>query len=181
MYKDGCKGCDLSQRHGKPRGGVVVRLAGQWLLNHYGDREGYLGWVALQPRQHKMELDELTAEEANALGRNIKRIHNALRDYWKAHFPSDRIERVYIVYFFESYWDDPKNCKYHLHIHLIPRTRKMVGNGRPSKWAAWFTPYLVYQDWFPPQYQIWDKSRKKHENEKEVVKLMKYLKSHLGK
>jgi diadenosine tetraphosphate (Ap4A) HIT family hydrolase len=179
MYKDGCKGCDLSKGHEKPLGGVIVELEGEWLLNHYGGQEGYLGWLALQPREHRIELHELTTEEANALGGNIKRIDKALRDYWEVHFPSDRIERVYIVYFFESVFDDPPT-RWHLHIHLITRTER-VGKGNPSRMAAWYTPCLVKWNGFPQEYRVRDESTKERINKERVEDLMKFLKMRLEK
>jgi len=100
MYKEGCEGCKLSQGHGEPPGGIIVELDGDWILNHYGDPEGFLGWMILQPRQHRMDLDKLTSEETNALGGNIQRVDKALHDYWHEEFPDDPYERTYVVYFF---------------------------------------------------------------------------------
>ena len=122
----GCAGCDISQGvhvDVNQRGGIV-ELDGNWILNHYGGSEGFLGWMALQPRFHRMELADLTPEEAAALGSNIQKVEAALRQYWLKNFPSDPIQRMYVVYFFESIFD-PKPDKYHLHLHLIPRTVRL--------------------------------------------------------
>ena len=51
-----CKGCELSKGNGDPPGGIIVKLDGGWILNHYGGSEGFLGWLALQPSCHRMEL-----------------------------------------------------------------------------------------------------------------------------
>lgn len=118
MYKDGCKGCDLSRGQGTPLGGIVVELDDYWTLNQ--SKEGFLGWMILQPKQHRMELADLTWDEVTALGRNIQRIDLALTRYWDYHFKDDRIDRVYIVYFFESYWDAPKKCEWHFAYSLNP-------------------------------------------------------------
>ena len=182
MYKECCKGCKLSKRIEKPRRGkLIVELDGNWILNHYGGEEGFLGWMILQPKYHRMELTDLYADEAAAVGRNIQQIDEALRAYWQRNFRDDCIERVYIVYFFESVFDDPQT-KWHLHIHLIPRTVKLgkgkYGKGKPSENAAWGTVQLTSKWWFPEEYRIWDKEGKEMEEEK-VRALMKDLKSKL--
>jgi diadenosine tetraphosphate (Ap4A) HIT family hydrolase len=120
LYESACEGCSRSQGNDAVMGGIV-RLSGDWILNHLGGPSGFLGWMALQPRYHRMELAELTPEEAAALGSNIQRVEAALRQSWFMKFPEDPIRRMYVVYFFESIFDK-KPTKFHLHIHLIPRT-----------------------------------------------------------
>jgi diadenosine tetraphosphate (Ap4A) HIT family hydrolase len=178
-----CDGCKISQ--GKPINGVtkqVIRLGDHWILNHYGGSEGFLGWIALQPRCHRCDLAELTKDEAEALGENIKFIDKALRQYWDEHqeFKNDRIKRIYVVYFFESVYDKPDPTKYHLHIHLIPRPssfdkllREYVGECK-STINAWKIYALTkYRD-FPEKYRIDGKKDKQ-----KVVDLMNGLQKEL--
>ena len=99
-----------------------------------------------------------------------------LRHYWEIRFPSDRLERVCIVYFFESVFDEPPT-DYHLHLHLIPRTRKMVGSKHPSDAAAWNILKLTKSKEFPNEYQTKDRGNNLYEAE--VVALMTCLKLHL--
>jgi len=174
--KEVCKGCELSEGNGDPPGSIIVKLDGGWILNHYGGPEGFLGWLALQPKRHLMELAQLNEEETSHLGRNIQRVDMALRHYWAVHFPNDQLERVYSVYFFESVYDEPPT-KYHLHLHLIPRTRKMVGKKHPSDIAAWKIRELVKSRGFPKGYQTKDRGNDMYEEE--VVALMTCLKLHL--
>ena len=49
-------------------------MNGDWILNHYGGEEGFLGWMALQPRYHREEINQLEVDELEALGGNIKKI-----------------------------------------------------------------------------------------------------------
>ena len=120
-HKKGCKGCDISQGKEQPVG-RTIELDDFWRLNHYQGPEAFLGWLVLQPNRHVMELGELDDSEANAIGRHIKDIDEALRHYWEQTFPEDPIERVYVAYFFESAYDWPPS-KHHLHFHLVARPR----------------------------------------------------------
>lgn len=118
--------CEECQKTEVPCGGFVP-LGKYWILNHYQGKEAFLGWLVLQPRRHVMELGDLTEHEAKALGPNIQRIDEALRRYWQSTFGTDDpLERVYVVYFFESAYDWPPP-NYHLHIHLIARPRSFRG------------------------------------------------------
>lgn len=131
-YEERCKGCQLSQGLRHPRGNIIVELDGDWILNHYGGNEGFLGWMALQPKLHRMDLTDLTPDEMKALGGNIQRVERALRSYWSFRFESDPIQRVYVVYFFESFFNSPPT-EYHLHIHLIPVQKGWVRVNREKK------------------------------------------------
>ena len=97
-YHENCIGCEFSQGIKIPTGGII-ELSGDWLLNLYGGEEGFLGWMALYPRYHRMELGELSTNEANSLGPNIQAIDHALQNYWKIHFPDDQLERNYVLFF----------------------------------------------------------------------------------
>jgi diadenosine tetraphosphate (Ap4A) HIT family hydrolase len=165
------------------RGKIVIDLPGDWTLNHYGGDEGFLGWLALQPRYHQMELTDLCPNQAAALGGNIQHIDIALRQYWSIHF-KDPIERVYVVYFFESEFDEPKKEQYHLHIHLIPRTKQLAEGLRTedgSSINAWDIPTLrkgkprecvKVPFVFPSKYKV------KKKDDQNAVKLMTHLRDY---
>jgi len=190
VYKSCCRGCKISQGIEELTGGII-ELDGNWILNHYSSEEGFLGWMALQPRFHRMELKDLTADETRALGGNIQNIDIALRQYWAIRFRDDLIQRVYLVYFFES-------TGYHLHIHLVPRTKKfyeLEAEGcsvlkekkdcpllfaplNKYKFIAWNICRINKHKKFPQRYQT-KKGNKK--SEKEVEALMTYLRGYLWK
>jgi diadenosine tetraphosphate (Ap4A) HIT family hydrolase len=151
--KDGCRGCDISREREKVVGGIV-RLDGKWILNHYQQEDqGFLGWLALQPKYHRMEWEELTRRELKTLGPNITRVKQALREYWQKHFSADCVKRVYVTYLFESPFDEPPG-EYHLHIHLIPRFAKLDSLLRePTKAGSRINAWKLY------------KLREEHENE----------------
>jgi len=157
---DDCKGCKISKasddpgpRHAEPIGGAI-KLGG-WVLNHYGGPEGFLGWMALQPYYHRMEYSELSSpEEVGELGGHLQWVSSSLEEYWKDTFPDDRLERVYVIYMFESAFDWPPS-EYHLHLHLIARPRSL-GRLLRSKPAAsidaWQMAGLTGGDDFPHEY-----------------------------
>ena len=122
-YDPNCDGCKQSQ--GDSVTGGIVRLGSEWILNHYQGDEGFLGWMALQPRLHRCELAKLASDELATLGENIQKIDSALQAYWQEHFSNDPIKRVYMVYFYESVYDEPTPTSFHLHMHLIPRTQRL--------------------------------------------------------
>ena len=183
-YEESCAGCRLSQGRGCSVGGIV-KLDGNWVLNHYGGLEGYLGWMALQPRFHRMSLVDLNDQELRALGPNVKLVQQLLDDYWSETFPKDKIVRLYMTYFFESVFNTPKASPYHLHIHLIPRLELLEPVLREysdglvndedeyemvSTINAWRTPTITTQRAFPNEYRKNDKSYKK---------LMEWLKNRI--
>ena len=94
------------------------------MVNQYSGNEGYLGWLAMQPRFHRMKLSELDSDELATFGQNLKELDALLTGYWEEHFSDDPIPRVHVVYFFESVFDQPPT-EFHLHVHLIPRTKQL--------------------------------------------------------
>ena len=181
QYDPKCEGCNISRKRNKALerlpGNIVIDLPGDWTLNHYGSSEGFLGWLALQLRYHRMELNQLLPNEAAALGRNIQDIDIALRQYWSIHF-KDPIQRVYVVYFFEGAFDEPKRELYHLHIHLIPRTKKFAHTlnkkKRGSEIVAW-NIYTLREEMkklcaFPSRYEVVGEDGKQN-----AERLMTYL------
>lgn len=183
MYDKNCHGCKISKGEKIPSGDIV-KLDGGWVLNHYDGSDSFLGRLALQSERHCMDLADLELKEAEALGVNIQRVDEALRDYWSEHYRDDYIERTYIVYFFESAFNEEEKEKYHLHIHLIPRTKKLgmdrKGEYKPWETAAWKTYRLPYRICFPDEYRTKDKSG--HDINSEKVKaLMQFLRGRLAK
>jgi len=182
-YADKCASCKYSQGIEHPRGGVA-KLTGDWIVNQYGGSEGYLGWLALQPRFHYNDLSDLTATELHALGPNLKDLDGVLKQYWRLQFPADEIRRVYIVYFFESKFR--KTCKedeeFHLHIHVIPRFESL---GQPGgllvskcgvTWVdGWQVPLLFERGVIPEPYRrdspMW---------ESRATQLMDYIRNELA-
>jgi len=172
-YKDSCKGCDISREIEKKPGGIID-LEGDWILNHFAGDGVFLGWMALQPRFHRMKFTDFTDDEAKALGKNIQNINMALCEYWSIHFPKDPIEKLYVVCFHESE-------EYHIHIHLIPRSKELGGED-PTKYMAWKTFERTKKDRFPQQYRIMIKDQCGNWiKDKKVVALMTYLKGYLWK
>ncbi len=180
-YEEDCKGCIRSQGtedENKLWGGIV-KLNGDWILNHYMGEEGFLGWMILQPRCHRMKLADLKSNELSSLGENIQKIDIALGNYWKKYF--EPLERVYVVYFFESVYAKPEPEKFHMHIHLISRPKSFdkllreynVSNSiESSSPNAWRIPTLTkYKDMFPEKYI---------KNKEKVTNLMSYLKDILS-
>lgn len=129
-----CEGCKLIDN---PPDGGVVELHGGWSVNQYGGSEGYLGWMALQPKSHRMNISELTNGELENMGKNIAHIDQVLSDYWRLKFPNDPLERIYVTYFFDSVFNAMPS-PYHLHMHMIPRTQRIkeliLDNGNIICW-----------------------------------------------
>ena len=73
-----------------------------------------------------MKISDLTLDELQFLGPNIKALDNGLTDYWRYKYPDDPVIRVYVVYFFESAFQSPPDPEpFHLHIHIIPRFQSL--------------------------------------------------------
>src|SRR5437870_3593235 len=106
FYRGKCAGCLTSQGVRQTPGGIVT-LPGNWTVNHYDNKEGFLGWLALQPRYHRMALADLQDNELLAFGHNIHSVDRCLTQYWRHRFPRDPLKRVYIVYFFEQEFERP--------------------------------------------------------------------------
>ena len=167
-YKEGCEACDISRGSILLPGGII-ELPGGWILSQYDGKESFLGWLALQPRYHRIGLSDLTKEETDVLGRNIQGIDIALRQYWSMKFPDDPMERTYVACFSES-------NALHLHFHLIPRTRKF-GQGNPTEFAAWRI-FEITETWadFPEPYRVRDKEKNwAHVSSAKVTALMMHL------
>jgi diadenosine tetraphosphate (Ap4A) HIT family hydrolase len=128
MYDGKCKGCRLAHGLDIMPGGFIP-LGRFWMINHYGGSEGFLGWLVIQPRQHRMKLSELTDEELCEFGVHIKHVESELCQAWTKLRPNDNIERVYVALFFESAFE--KDNYWHIHIHIVPRTKR-IGEEKPT-------------------------------------------------
>lgn len=180
-YDDTCSGCEISQGV-RPVAGKVAALPGDWTVNQYGGGEGYLGWLALQPRYHRTRLTDLAPGEVTALGSNLQALDRVLTQYWTLQFPDDPIDRVYVAYFYESAFEDPPEPKpYHLHIHVIPRFRSLARPGAlrikkgTQTWNdAWQVPHLAERMMIPEPY-----ARHSPMWENRATTLMDYLRHEL--
>ena len=163
-YKKDCKGCNINKF--PPRCGFV-KMGDHWRANQYWGPEGFLGWLALQPIKHCMKLQDLSKPAACDMGNVIKNLELDLEIYWKKEWPEDRFDRLYVTYFFDSVFDnDP--TEYHLHIHLIPRTKKMRSLiNKEGSINCWEIYKISKMYGFPEEYFRY---------EERVDKLMNYLK-----
>jgi diadenosine tetraphosphate (Ap4A) HIT family hydrolase len=105
--------------------GGVISLPGGWSVNHYGGSEGFLRGLALQPFGHRMCLQDLTGEELEKLGPNLQALDRELTAYWEQQFPDDPLRRVYVLYFFETAFKSGARERFHLHVHVIPRSDRI--------------------------------------------------------
>ena len=180
-YDLGCAGCHTSQDL-RPIPGGVVGLPGDWIVNQYAGGEGWLGWLALQPRFHRDSIQELTTGELAALGPNIKSLDAALTAYWRLQFPSDPVPRIYVVYFFESAFEEPKpRERFHLHMHVIPRFASLAEPLRcrqgEAMWVdGWRAPQLTPENKVPEPY-----ARTSPMWKDRATNLMSYLRHELGR
>jgi diadenosine tetraphosphate (Ap4A) HIT family hydrolase len=118
-----CNSCKLA--HGLyPMAGGFISLGNLWMVNHYGGTDRFLGWLVMQPRQHRMALSEFTTEELYEFGIQLKRLESAFYRAWNDFlYQTDPIERVYVVLFFES--GLKKDERWHIHFHVIARTKSI--------------------------------------------------------
>lgn len=134
-------------------------MKGGWSLNVYGGGEGFLGWMVLQPRFHRMDWGDLTPEEAAALGPSIQGVTAALREYWGSEFPDDPLQRVYVLFFHETVFGKRQalepSQEWHLHIHLVPRTFKLGAILRNDQGYVdvWRIPRILETGEIPVEYR----------------------------
>jgi hypothetical protein len=175
-----CYSCDViaGKKSGIQAKEYVVELEGDWVLNHYAGKGGYLGYLILQTKQHRAEFFELTSSETNTLGFNIQRINQCLRHYWSSKYPDDTVERVYIAYLNETPYiryhsglitGEAILEESHVHFHLLTRTREMLRKLN-SENLAW--DLLKNLDRFPDYLRSSDNDK---------ISLMEYLARAIGK
>src|SRR3989442_4037038 len=94
------------------------------MVNHYSNqKERFLGWLVVQPIQHRMRMSEMTFEELEEFGSMVQRLENALVTTYNASHADDKIEIVYLVRLGESTLVE--RAEWHLHWHLVPRTSSL--------------------------------------------------------
>jgi diadenosine tetraphosphate (Ap4A) HIT family hydrolase len=104
--------------------GGVILLGLHWMVNHYSNqKERFLGWLVVQPIQHRMRMSELTLEELKDFGIIDQTLEDALVTTYNASHEDDKIEIVYLVRLGESTLGE--RAEWHLHWHLVPRTSSM--------------------------------------------------------
>ena len=104
--------------------GGTIQLGSHWMVNHYQDeKERFLGWLVMQPIEHRMTSSEMTSEELQEFGVASERLETALKTAYDAMHSSDQIEIVYLVRLGESTLARP--TEWHLHCHMVPRTSSM--------------------------------------------------------
>jgi diadenosine tetraphosphate (Ap4A) HIT family hydrolase len=83
--------------------GGVISLGPHWMVNHYSNqKERFLGWLVVQPIQHRTCMSEMTVEELKDFGIMAQRLENALVTTYDASHTDDKIEIVYLVRLGES-------------------------------------------------------------------------------
>jgi diadenosine tetraphosphate (Ap4A) HIT family hydrolase len=92
------------------------------------------GWLVLAPLRHVHALDELTADEARALGDLLRRASAALRTVTGC-------EKTYVMLFAE------KEGFAHLHVHVVPRMADQPDDRRGPRVFG----YLEDGDPLPPE------------------------------
>jgi diadenosine tetraphosphate (Ap4A) HIT family hydrolase len=104
--------------------GGVIPLGSRWMVNHYSNQsERFLGWLVVQPIQHRMRMSELTVGELKEFGIMAQRLEDTLFTTYNALYVDDKIEIVYLVRLGESTLGE--RAEWHLHWHLVPRTSSM--------------------------------------------------------
>ena len=94
------------------------------MVNHYSNqKEKFLGWLVIQPIQHRRRMSELTANELRDFGPIAQHVENALVTTYNTSHPDDKIDIVYLVRLGESTLGE--EAEWHLHWHLVPRTASM--------------------------------------------------------
>jgi diadenosine tetraphosphate (Ap4A) HIT family hydrolase len=93
-------------------------------VNHYSNRkERFLGWLVVQPIQHRMRMSEMTVEELKEFGIMVQKLEDAFVTTYNASHVDDKIEIVYLVRLGESTLGEKP--EWHLHWHLVPRPSSM--------------------------------------------------------
>ena len=178
MKYENCKCCKvLCGVDIKPYQEKLIPLKGDWILNHYGGNDTYLGRLALATKCHIEDWKDLDTQ-LEPLGKNIKIINECLYNYWEDNskeFKGDKIEQIYTVYLNEEpyknghYTESELKERLHVHLHILPRTIKMRENlYNPKQDLGWHLKDYVCC--FPEYYQLRDEK-----NYLEAKRLMDYL------
>ncbi len=150
LFDPRCRACQLAHAQDN----YAVDLGGGWTVNSYRGSEGFLGWLALTPRQHRVRLCELTRREAASLGSVIQWLDSALSAYWQAAFSDDPLQRVYVAYFSETVDDPNESERWHLHWHVLPRPRSLRWVYEDSDRGVWGIHRAHCDPRFPTRYKL---------------------------
>ncbi len=126
LQKRDCRGCLRASKQEKVEGGTIP-LGAHWTVNHYDDQDRFLGWLVVQPKEHRMKSSQMTLEETEEFGVVTSRLENALTKAYDRMCPHDKVKIVYLVRLGESTLARGPN--WHLHYHMIPRTVSMKHRG----------------------------------------------------
>ncbi len=114
--------------------GGIILLGRHWMVNHYQNKEeSFLGWLVMQPVEHRMTSSEMTMRELEEFGVVSERLEGALRRSLDAMVSDDPVGIVYLVRLGESTLATP--TEWHLHWHMVPRTASM--KQRSEGWEVW--------------------------------------------
>lgn len=102
-----CFACSQTARMSSlpPREAVIVESG--WRIAHAFD-SSLPGWLVVLPLRHVTSMDELTTEEAEALGSLLRRASRALSAVVGS-------TKAYVMFFAEA------DGFAHLHVHVVPR------------------------------------------------------------
>lgn len=121
-----CRGCGIRTGKEKLEGGFID-VGKYWMVNHYQDqRDRFLGWLILQPIEHRMSASEMSPEELKEFGIASERVERALIQAYNIVYPTDKVEIVYLARLAESTLGELP--EWHLHWHMTPRTPTMKKN-----------------------------------------------------
>ncbi len=122
-----CRGCRRAAGMDDVDGGVI-RLGSHWMVNHYSNREErFLGWLVIQPIQHRMRMSELTVAELKEFGIIVQKLEDWLVTTYNASHGDDKIDIVYLVRLGESTLGE--GAEWHIHWHMVPRTSSIKNKG----------------------------------------------------
>lgn len=116
----GCEGCTIAANPYRS-----IDLPGGWTVNHYGGKEGFFGWLAVQPKRHCDTIRHLWPHEAAALGPNLMLLERGTYRHWASR--GYTVSRVYVMYFLEGQLETPSCKTAHLHFHVVPRFDVLAG------------------------------------------------------
>ncbi len=118
-----CKGCQISTGLTEVEGGAIS-LGSSWIVNHYQNKEErFLGWLVVQPIQHRTKSSEMTMHELEEFGIVTQRLESALTTAYNTLYVDDKVEIAYVVRLGESTL--ARRAEWHLHWHVVPRTASM--------------------------------------------------------
>ena len=123
---DTCRSCGIRTGREKVEGGFI-QLGKYWMVNHYKGEDRFLGWLVLQPIEHRVGSSQMCEDELKEFGIVSERLEKVLIQVCNTMHPNDTVDLVYLVRFAESVLEEP--LEWHIHWHMIPRTKAMKEKG----------------------------------------------------